>query len=321
MRMQRWVGLGVAIVVVAAVTVSLFPSATAGLASLVGAPKTLDSTGASEPNWNAGNLCYAYGIGTTKVLCVSTISNAREPLTYNFSAGELLGGTVNVWIYGSNDCVYLNFHSFYTTINIHLLGTGYACKTPKSSGGGGGGNGWDPAVNLYQQPSCSSSPGFTWTLGVLWNNQQTSCAPGINIAVNSEGDVVNLIQFGSPCQTIGDYTANVTVYGTTTVVHDYQNGNNLHTTVTYIGTTAGFATCPSGITVGRVSWTVKSYGNKNEFSTIFVDGTNVAHAPPNQSFKTQPLGPPDGVSYGFGNLYGSETTQVTPAGSCQYIAA
>ncbi|MGP8075830.1 MAG: hypothetical protein ACLP8Y_03720 [Thermoplasmata archaeon] len=116
---------------------------------------TLDSI---EPNWNSGNLCDSISYtGPGDVTCVSLVSEAPFPLWYNFSAGTIQGGTVTVVVYGSADCINLNFHSFYSTIVIDLLGSDYSCPaTPASAGG-----------------------------------------PGVNVVVNSEGDSFTYDQYGS----------------------------------------------------------------------------------------------------------------------------
>jgi hypothetical protein len=276
MKLVRWMGIGLVVsFLIAGATVAI-PGAATGIHSLFQPQGITPSGGSPQPAWNTGNLCNSISYpGPGNVTCVSLVSQASYPLWYNFSAGEVQGGTVTVAIYGSADCINLNFHSFYTTIVIDLLGSGYSC----------------PASGV------SGSP----------------VGPGVNVAINSEGDSFTLNQLGSV------YTTNVTVYGTTTFVSAVQAGSGLTTTVTYVGTTAGFATCPSGITDGRVAWSEVSFGSYNTFNTIFVDGTNVAHPPANYAYSTEPLLPPDGAAFGYNDLYGNETTQTAPAGSCSYL--
>jgi hypothetical protein len=234
---------------------------------------------------------------------------------------------VNIWIHGSSDCIYLNFHSFYTNITIHLLGSDYACSSHSGKGSGSPSvaSAWGNGGKGGYGCSKGSGWGSSSVISAVgnWGHGGKACAPGVNIVINSEGDILNLLSTsGSKCSSGGDYAANVTIYGTTTVVNSLQSKGTSHitTTITYIGTKPGFSVCPSGITVGRVAWTEVSYGSHNTFNTIFVDGTNVAHVPPNSPYTTQPLAPPNGVSYGSGNLYGNETTTTEPAGSCQYLA-
>jgi hypothetical protein len=183
---------------------------------------------------------------------------------------------VTVIVAGSEDCINLNFHSFYTTLVVELAGSSYSCQ---SFGG----------------------------------PDDSPFVAGVNIAINSEGDSFSLIQEGS------FYTTSVTSYGTTTFVSVTQWGSHTNTTVNYIGTTAGFATCPSGITAGRVVWSEVAWGGYDTFNTIFVDGTNVHHAPANYAYSTEPLQPPDGNGWGFDDLYGNATTQTAPPGSCAYL--
>jgi hypothetical protein len=318
-------GLIVAIFVVGAMSVA--PASASGIQALGGAAGSTSTAATDQPNWNAGNLCHSIsGIGTANVNCVSYASNSRVPLTYNFSAGKLQGGTVNVWIYGSNDCIYLNFHSFYTNITIHLMGSDYGCASSSSHGWGGNSVLSAGGTNGNGQKGCSQ--GSSWNgVSLQWaggNGDQKgkNCAPGVNIVVNSESDILNLVSSSqSPCKNGGDYSVNVTIYGTTTVVNALQTRGTdyVNTTVTYIGTKPGFAVCPSGITVGRVVWTEASWGSHNTFATIFVDGTNIAHVPPNSPYTSQPMAPPGGASYGSDNTYASETTTTAPAGACQYL--
>ena len=281
------IGLIVAITVVGAVSVT--PATASGLQAFLGVSGGTSSSATGQPNWNSGNLCSSIsGLGTTDVNCVSTISHSPYPLTYNFSAGKIQYGVVNVWINGSSDCIYLNFHSFYTNITIHLMGSDYSCSSHSGKGGGsasltplwgsGGGKG----------SGCSGGRGKGDSSPVSavanWGHGKKSCAPGVNIVVNSEGDTLNLLSASSShCSGGGDYSTNVTIYGTTTVVNAVQSkgSDHINTTITYIGTKPGFSTCPSGITYGRVAWTEVSYGSHNAFNTIFVDGTNVVHVPPN----------------------------------------
>jgi hypothetical protein len=257
---------------------AVMPGAASGIHSLLQPSENHPAMGSPQPSWNTGNLCttITYG-GPGDVNCVSLVSASPYPLWYNFSAGQVQGGTVVVTIQGSTDCINLNFHSFYSTIVVRLLGSDYSCSSS------------------ILGPAAATAPS------------------GVNIAVNSEGDTFNLIQNGS------SFSTTLYIYGTTTYVSAVQTGSSLITTTNYIGTKPGFSVCPSGITDGRVSWSEVSYGSFNTFNTIFVDGTNVAHAPPNYAYATYPLLPPDGAGFGFSDLYGNETTQTAPVGSCSYL--
>ncbi len=376
--LARWMGLGAVVAIGIAGILVVFPAIGMQLPGTGATPAvtTPSASSTDPPNWNTGNLCTYLTTGPAPgdVQCTNVASHVPYALWWNFSAGEVEGGIVNVTIKGSYDCIYLNFHSFDTTINIFVTGSHYACPPQKSSGcggqpwtsifalgttdgggncGGGGGGSWITPLGNGQggcgswltplgggQCGCGQGQGSGYVTdgnggggnggqcgcgknpsgsgyGPAWNNGgggKTQCKVGIFVAVNSEGDILNLIQCGS------DYGVNVTVYGTTTVVNGDLRGDFLNDTVTWIGTTAGFSTCPSGITTGRVSWGVEIRGSHDEWNTIFVDGTNVAHVPPNSPFTTEPLGPPDGVAHGQDDLYGSETTTTAPAGSCAYLA-
>jgi hypothetical protein len=326
MSSARWLGIGLVVTLVMAGAVSFAPSTARILQSQSGTSAVGVSSAQSQPSWNTGNLCNAltYGPGPGDVTCLSYVSHSPYPLWYNFSAGSVTGGTVNVTILGSDECIYLNFHSFFTTINIHLVGSGYACPShPRDARGNsgsylstGGVGDWhheQSGCHIRSWDSGDTELAFAWGHG----GGKKRCAPGVNIVVNSEGDTLRLVQCGRY------YVTNVTVYGTTTLVNATQSWHSrgLNTTITYIGTKPGFAVCPSGITDFRVTWSELSYGSRNTFNTIFVDGTNVAHPPPNHPYSTQPMLPPDGTSYGRGNLYGYETTQTPPFGSCHYLRA
>jgi len=278
MKVVGWLGIGI----VAAVMIGFGVFAMPGAATSVQSFLTSDhgNPHQPEPVWSSGNLCSSityYGKGD--ITCTSLISAAPYPLWWNFTEvpAETEHGTVTVDIAGSEDCINLNFHSFYTTIVVELAGSDYSCVAFAGSGGVPG------------SPS------------------------GVNIAVNSEGDSFSYIQDGS------FYVTNITSYGTTTFASVTQWGSWDNTTVNYIGTNAGFATCPSGITAGRVAWSEVAWGSFDTFNSIFVDGTNVHHAPPNYGYSTEPLLPPDGNAYGYSDLYGNETTQTTPVGACAYI--
>lgn len=263
----RWVGVGSLASVVLVVTIMSMASASTAINPAMGGYLSI------QPKWNSGNLCTSLVTNPVAktVTCTSTYSADPTPLWYNFSAGEVTGVTFTVYVYGSADCINMNFHSFYSAIVINLIGSEFAC---------------------------GGAPGLT---------------PGVNIVVNSEGDTVQVNEIGS------SYATNLTSYGATVAPSVFEDGSSLNTTVTYVGWSEETQTCPSGIVDGRVSWSVTQIGSYNTFSTIFVDGTNVVHAPPNYAYSTEPMTPLDGTAFGIGNLYGNETTQTAPAGACYYL--
>lgn len=280
MKVAGWLGVGLVVSLMVVGAAFAIPGAASGFQSLVKPQQAIPSMSPNQPAWNTGNLCTTISYpGPGDVTCVSLVSKSPVPLWYNFSAGEVQGGTVTVAVYGSADCINLNFHSFYSTIVVDLLGSDYSC----------------------------TATGPPLPIG------SASGIPGVNVVINSEGDSFNLYQMGS------DYVTSVTSYGTTTYASTVMEGSFLNTTVTYIGTTAGFVTCPSGIVDGRVAWSEVSFGSFNTFNTVFVDGKNVKVVPPNYAYSTEPLLPPDGNAYGTGDLYGNETTQSAPPGSCAYL--
>jgi len=329
MKRAGWLGIGLVATILVVGALGLNPATASNVQSFLGISSTSGSSDPVLPVWNSGNLCSAmeHGPGPGDINCVSWISNAPYPLWYNFSGGGSKGGTVNVTILGSHDCININFRNTMNgVINIRLFGSDYSC--PASSGhgtgwsgpisGGNGGSDW-------QKSGCS---GGWWNGGsqftVAWQHGSggNSCGTGVNIAANSEQETLNLIQSGR------DYALNLTVYSRTTFVNATQSpcSSHINDTVAYIGhgafikSSASFDPCPFDVTAGKVTWNESSYGSHNTFSTIFVDGTNLAHTPTNYPYSTEPLAPPDGYSYGWGNLYGNETTTTAPAGACHYLS-
>jgi len=276
MKLVGWLGVALVVTFMVGAVIFVFPGAVSGVSSF------LTPNGGNphqpEPTWSSGNLCSSISYpGPGDITCVSLQSDSSVPLWWNFSEvpAETEHGTITVVIYGSSDCINMNFHSFYSAIVIDLKGSDYSCL-----------------------PFAAGLPAGT--------------TAGVNIVVNSEGDSIAVVQEGS------FYALNITSYGTTTFPSIVQWGAELNTTVTYIGTTPGFASCPSGITVGRVAWSEVAFGYHDTFNTIFVDGP-VHMAPTNYGYSTEPLQPPDGNANGVGDLYGNETTQTAPAGSCAYL--
>ncbi len=282
-----------------------------------------------QPKWNSGNLCKVTFNNPYPGYdqCTSYISNSKAPLWYNFSAGSVKDGVVNVTIAGSNDCVFLNFHSFDTTINLHIEGTGYACAYSANgtiSGGGvsdllGGADGGSGGHGCQSQGGGSGWGIPEWNHGGGGN---VTCGPGINVAIVSENDVLNIVQGTySHCNNHqGGYATNVTVYATTITVNLKQNQDDLNTTVTYIGSSSGFGTCPYKVENGRIApWSETANGDKDTFNTIFVNQATAKHVPPNSPYTQVALGPPAGVANGNNDVYGNATTTTAPAGTCQYL--
>ena len=182
-------------------------------------------------------------------------------------------------------------------------------------------------VNLYGSADCFNLNfhSFYWTINVTIYGSSEKCAPspnpdapatqGVNIVVNSEGDTFNVTQYGS------HYDTNLTVYGASTQVNFLTTGSYDTNTVTYIGWSDETHTCPSGLVDGRVAmWTDTTTGSSNTFNTIFIDGTSNPHwVNFNYPYSTEPLFPPDGTATGQNDLYGNETTQTVPLGTCQYF--
>lgn len=260
----RWLGVGSAATAIFVVTIVSLASASA----MTPGGNYLQI----QPKWNTGNLCTPT-FGPLREACDSSYSADPTPLWYNFSAGNVRGVSYWVNVTGSADCIYLNFHGFYGTITINLIGSEFACK---------------------------SLTGGT--------------APGVNIVVNSEGDLVTVNEIGS------NYVTNLTTYGSTVAPQFLEQGSYLNAWVTYVPWSPSKNACPYGLTYGRSYWTVTQIGSNNVFNTIFVDGTqNVHWASYNYAYSTEPMTPLDGTSFGSNNLYGNETTQTVPPGVCQYL--
>ncbi|MGP8075475.1 MAG: hypothetical protein ACLP8Y_01880 [Thermoplasmata archaeon] len=285
MKVVGWLGIGLVAAFMVGATMFAIPGPSSGVQSLGKTEIAIPALSPNQPEWNSGNLCSTISYpGPGDVTCVSLVSSSSVPLWYNFSAGTVQGGTVTVVVDGSADCINLNFHSFYSTIMIELEGSYYSCA-------GFVGSGPPPTVA---------------SVGV-------NSPAGLNVVVNSEGDLFDLVQDGA------GYYSNVTIYGTTTYASTTMWSSQLNTTYTYIGTKPGFSSCPSGIVDGRVAWSDASYGSDNTFNTVFIDGTNTHVVPPNYAYSTETLLPPDGNAFGTNDLYGNETTQTAPVGSCQYL--
>jgi hypothetical protein len=294
MKRLGWLSVGLVLTIAIAAAASAAPAVATSLKGT--SPSAAITASSSEPAWGQGNGCVApYGTltvgvvnGHQSIYCDVTVQGHYNYFTnqitpvyvwWNFTANETQGMILTVQVDGSWDCLNFNFHSFYGTINILLFGTGYYCNP---AGG----------VNAG-----SSGPS---------NN------PGVNVAINSEGDAVTVIQTGS------GYSSNFYVYGTTTSVSFLLGGSELSPTVYYMGITAGFGTCPSGITFGRVYVHGVSGGAYNTLSTIWVDGTNVAAPPANVPYFTIHWWPING-GLAKGDKLGYEVTQSAPSLGCGYL--
>jgi hypothetical protein len=295
MKRLAWLSVGLVLTIAIASAAYAAPAFATSLKG--GSPSAAITAGAGEPNWNMGNACAApdgtMSVGTYNghpyELCNVEVSGSSNPFTgqynpvmlwWNFSAGETQGMIFTVQVFGSVDCLTFNFHGFYGTVDLILMGSQYVCP---SQGG--------VVAGVHGQPAG---------------------APGVNVAINSEGDNVTVIEAGSA------YASTFYVYGTTTSMNFLLGGSVLTPTVFFIGTTAGFGTCPSGITAGRVYLSAVSGGSYNTLNTIWIDGTNVVSPPANVPYYTTNWWPIDG-GLGYMDYLGFEVTQSAPAGSCSYL--
>jgi len=295
MKRLGWLSVGLVLTIaIAAAGVVVAPAVATSLKGT--SPSAAITASGVQPVWNTGNACQAPD-GTLTVGTVnghpSMYCDVRAQGTYNyftgqitpvnlwwnFSANETQGMILTVQVDGSWDCLNFNFHSFYGTVNVLLFGTGYYCA---------------PAGGIN---SAGAPP---------------SATAGVNVVINSEGDCVTVVQTGS------GYASNFYIYGTTTSTNFLLGGSLLKPTVFFIGTTAGFGTCPSGITFGRVFVHGVSGGSYNTLSTIWVDGTNVAAPPANVPYFTMHWWPING-GLGTGDKLGFEVTQSAPSEGCSYL--
>jgi hypothetical protein len=294
MKRLGWLSVGLVLTIAIAGAVYAAPAVATTISGTL--PSAAITASTSEPNWGNGNACsgsngtisYAPEDGHASIYCQVTASGSYNVFTgettplylyWNFTANETQGMIMTVEVYGSVDCLTFNFHGFYGTVNIVLLGSGYYCAP--SGGAVAGGSG--PSGN-----------------------------PGVNVAINSEGDAVTVIQAGS------GYASDFYVYGTTTSMNFLLGGSELSPTVFFIGTTAGFGTCPSGITFGRTYVHGVSGGAYNTLSTVWVDGTNVASPPANVPYFTVHWWPING-GLSKGDKLGYEVTQSSPSAGCGYL--
>jgi hypothetical protein len=294
MKRLGWLSVGLVLTIAIAAAVSVAPAF--ATSQKAGSPAAAVAAPSANPAWNTGNACVApdgtMTIGTYDghpyELCNVEVSGTSNPFTgtydpvnlwWNFNANETQGMIFEVQVFGSVDCLTFNFHSFYGTVDIILMGSQYVCMP---SGG---------------------------TSGIAG---QPAGAPGVNVAINSEGDNVTVIEAGSA------YASMFYVYGTTTSMNFLLGGSILTPTVFFMGITAGFGTCPSGITYGRVYLSAVSGGSYNTLNTVWVDGTNVANPPMNVPYYTIHWWPMDG-GLGTQDYLGFEVTQSAPANGCSYL--
>jgi hypothetical protein len=294
MKRLGWLSVGLVLTIAIAAAASAAPAVASSLKGT--SPSAAITASGVTPTWNAGNACQApdgtLTVGTENghpsmycdVRAQGTYNFFTGQITpvnlwWNFSAGETQGMILTVQVDGSWDCLNFNFHSFYGTINVLLTGSGYYCA---------------PAG------------------GVIAGSSAPSGSSGVNVAINSEGDCVTVIQTGS------GYESDFYVYGTTTSINFLLGGSALSPTVFFIGTTADFSTCPSGITFGRAFVDGVSGGSHNTLSTIWVDGTNVASPPANVPYFTMHWWPTNG-GLGSHDKLGFEVTQSAPSEGCSYL--
>jgi hypothetical protein len=293
MKRLAWLSVGLALTMAFAAVAYAAPAVATSLHGT--SPAAAITASGTQPVWNTGNACQApdgtMTVGTVNghpsMFCDVRAQGTYNPFTgvivpvnlwWNFSANETQGMILTVQVDGSWDCLNFNFHSFYGTVNVFLFGSGYYC-TP--SGG----------------TLSASGP---------------SGNPGVSVAINSEGDAVNVLETGS------GYASNFYVYGTTTSVDFSLGGSLLTPSVFFMGTTAGFGTCPSGITFGRTFVHGISGGAYNTLNTIWVDGTNVATPPANVPYFTMHWWPMNG-GLAKGDKLGFEVTQSAPSAGCGYL--
>ncbi len=124
--MKRWMWLSVAL----AVTMTF--AAFAAVAPLGSAASPTHPAAAVDPAatpvWNTGNLCTSLTTGSmggeTYITCIGDQSD--QNVWWNFSTPE--DTVLQVTEQGSNDCINLNFASFYNTILLTLQGSNYHCS-------------------------------------------------------------------------------------------------------------------------------------------------------------------------------------------------
>lgn len=165
MKLIAKAGIGIAVASLIGMAFLAFPSV-AGFTPMSGSMSSnvpyLGPT--AKPMWNAGNLCTTVTQAGNIETCTATVSGyPGHPavLYWNFTntPNTVQGNTTNINIEGSWDCIIINIHSFYSTININLLGSFYSCAGTPVLGG--------------------------------------AVTSSVNVAINSEGDTFNVQQYGS----------------------------------------------------------------------------------------------------------------------------
>lgn len=278
MKIFAWVGLGVVVAVLIGGSAAAIPGLVLGHENA--APSSSGAVfSTTEPAWNTGNLCQQLTTVGTVVTCDSYQSASPVNLYWNFSSGEVQGMTFNVVVYGSVDCIIMNFHSFYSTINIDLKGSNYACGglPDPQPGVWAAINSEGDTVNIDEQGSSYSSVFYAY------GGQAHSGAASIGI---------NIVLYGS------FLSPNVDFIGLTPGFAVCPSG------IVY----------KTGVTEASEI----SYGSYNLLNTTWVDGTNNPHAAGlNMAYTTSAF--PVSGDIGNYNLIGTEVTQTPPVDSCAYL--
>jgi hypothetical protein len=164
MRILAKAGIGLAVASLVGMAFLAFPGA-AGIAPVSWASNSNlpPMLGPANPGWNTGNLCTQFTNTSSSTSCYSDISGSPgNPtlLTYNFenTPATAQGWTTSIEVGGSYDCIVINVHSFYSTINLKLDGSYYSCAGKTLSG---------------------------------------ALPAGVNLAINSENDSLHITQLGS----------------------------------------------------------------------------------------------------------------------------
>lgn len=165
MKLIAKAGIGIVVVVsLIGMAFVAFPAA-AGFTPMAGSTTSnFPIMSPGNPGWNTGNLCTTITTVGTTVTCTATASGTPgSPLVLNYNFANTpehaQGWTDNINIEGSYDCIIINVHSFYSTINVNLDGSYYSCAGTPALGAG-----------------VSSS---------------------VNFAINSENDTLNIQEYGS----------------------------------------------------------------------------------------------------------------------------
>jgi len=164
MKLIAKAGIGVVVASLIGMAFLAFPSV-AGIAPMAGSMSSnMPMLGPPNPGWNTGNLCTTITTVGMVETCTSTQSGfpgSPLVLNYNFenTPATAEGWTLNINVEGSYDCLIINVHSFYSTVNLNLDGSFYSCAGTSVLGG--------------------------------------AVTSSVNVAINSEGDTFNVQQYGS----------------------------------------------------------------------------------------------------------------------------